>query len=218
MTCQACRGMLKIIRVEEGEVFAIDCPNCRNEVVSEKMKKANLPKRYLSARFSNSKMPTQDYESICRSLSSWSENPQGFVTLSGPPGSGKTHILACMAAQMIDRGTSARYLSLIDLFDDERRRIGRQPVRELYLLESADVLLVDELGAGIGTDFEKDIVHRLVARRYDEMKPTLFATNFRLGTATKASLENSGRVSPHTFSRLSTATRFETVESFRGGQ
>ena len=218
MTCKLCRGMLKIIRVEEGEVFAIDCPNCRQEVVSEKMTRANLPKRYLSVRFTNSKMPSPEYEKSCRSLSYWCQSPEGFVTISGPPGSGKTHMLACMAAQMIDSGLDARYLSLIDLFDDERRRIGKQPVRDLYLLESAPILLVDELGAGIGTEFEKDVIHRLVARRYDDMRPTVFATNFRFFGSGAASLESSGRGSTHTFSRLSTSTNFETIESFRGGQ
>jgi len=44
--------------------------------------------------------------------------------------------------------------------------------------EYQGVLLLDELGAGMATNFEKDIIHRIVAMRYDEGLPTAFATNF----------------------------------------
>lgn len=216
MSCKSCRGMLKIIRVENDQIYSVDCPYCKEEVVSQRLSLGNFPSRYASVRFSNSKAPNTKHSKILQSCFEWSKSPSGFLILSGPPGSGKTHTMCCMAAEMCRMGIKVKYLSLIDLFDDERRRVGRQQNRELYLLESADILIVDELGAGIGTDFEKDIVHRIVARRYDDVLPTVFGTNFRMFGDGHASLAKSEKVSHHTMSRLGTADVFELLENFRG--
>ena len=124
--------------------------------------------------------------------------------------------MCCMVSYLVSRGVKAKYLSLIELVDEERRRIAKKSHGQVYLLESADVLFVDELGSGIGTDFERDIVHRLVSRRYDDMKPTVFSTNYRIGTGTKASLENSGKLNANTMSRIATSRMFELIEDYWG--
>lgn len=215
MTCRICRGMLKTIVVEDDVAYAVDCPLCTNEALSAKMSLANVPRRYLSVRFKNSRS-RGEHSNVLRDCFDWCGDPQSFLTLCGPSGSGKTHTMCCMVAELLSKGIKAKYLSLIDLIDEERRRIGKKSHGELYLLESADVLFVDELGSGIGTDFERDIVHRLVSRRYDDMKPTVFATNYRLRGTSKASLEASGKLNANTMSRISTSRVLELLEDFRG--
>lgn len=215
MSCKVCRGMLKTIKVEGDMVYAVDCPLCVNEALSQRMSLANVPRRYLSVRFENS-FAKGDYSSLFKFCVEWCEDPTGFITFCGPSGSGKTHTMCCMVSYLVSRGVKAKYLSLIELVDEERRRIAKKSHGQVYLLESADVLFVDELGSGIGTDFERDIVHRLVSRRYDDMKPTVFSTNYRIGTGTKASLENSGKLNANTMSRIATSRMFELIEDYRG--
>lgn len=215
MTCKVCKGMLKTIKVEGDLAYAVDCPLCVSECLSQRMSLANIPKRYLGVRFESS-VAKGDYANLFQFCFDWCGDPSGFLTFCGPSGSGKTHTMCCMVSHLLSKGVKAKYLSLIDLVDEERRRIAKKSHGQVYLLESADVLFVDELGSGIGTDFERDIVHRLVSRRYDDMKPTVFSTNYRIGTRTKASLENSGKLNANTMSRIATSRVFELVEDYRG--
>ncbi|HZA49191.1 MAG TPA: DNA replication protein, partial [Myxococcaceae bacterium] len=47
-------------------------------------------------------------------------------------------------------------------------------------LTEVDVLAIDELGKGRGSQFEMETMDELIARRYNAGKTTLFATNYGL--------------------------------------
>ncbi|MHB1846311.1 MAG: ATP-binding protein, partial [Deltaproteobacteria bacterium] len=102
------------------------------------------------------------------------------IGLWGRPGTGKTHLL-CAALQhlTLERGIPCRYVEVSFLFSEIREAFNRQISALVAVgpLAEVELLAIDEIGKGRGSDFEKDTLDELLGRRYNADRTTLFATN-----------------------------------------
>jgi DNA replication protein DnaC len=113
---------------------------------------------------------------------------RGFI-ISGPVGSGKTHLVAAALGHLVlEVGIQARYREISLLFADIRRGFqeGKSGGEIIGPLSEVDVLAIDELGRGRGSPFELETLDELIARRYNAGRTTLFATNYSLEPERKA--------------------------------
>jgi len=113
------------------------------------------------------------------------ESPSKGYVVSGPVGSGKTHLLCATLRHLtLEVGVHARYVEISFLFSAIRRGFseGKSGLDAIQPLIDADVLAIDELGKGKGSPFELDTLDELIARRYNASRTTLFATNYGLST------------------------------------
>lgn len=115
------------------------------------------------------------------------ESSTGFI-LSGPVGTGKTHLLCAVLSHLtLEKGVSTRYQEISFLFQDIRRgfREGKSGGEIVGPLCDVELLAIDELGKGRGSEFEMETLDELIARRYNAGKVTLFATNYSLASERK---------------------------------
>ena len=64
-------------------------------------------------------------------VEAWAEDPNGWLTLLGATGTGKTHLAAAAAGQRLDAGDSVYFAVVPDLFDALRETYGAESPRQL---------------------------------------------------------------------------------------
>lgn len=119
---------------------------------------------------------------------------RGFV-LAGPVGTGKTHLLAATLRHLaLEMGVRTKYVEISLLYATIRRGFqeGKSGGEIIQPLSEIDVLAIDELGKGRGSQFEQETLDELIARRYNAGRTTLFATNYSLEAERKSVRPASG--------------------------
>lgn len=104
---------------------------------------------------------------------------RGFA-LIGPVGTGKTHLAVGALTGVIAAGWKGRLVSVPALFAELKAGFGskgREGDELLENLRSTQLLILDDLGAQRGTEWEADTLHGLLDYRYNEALPTCITTN-----------------------------------------
>lgn len=121
----------------------------------------------------------------------------GSLLFVGATGLGKTFLSACIARTVAEKGYSVCYVSAEAMFSDfETDKFHPHPDGSLsrkYL--SCDLLILDDLGTEMTTQFTVSALYQVVNTRLMEGRPTLISTNLPL-----AELE--GRYSAQIASRI----------------
>ena len=196
-----------IVVVEGMDPVIEDCPMCREadaaaaqrsadraaqRLRSEKIKGllsvASIPPRFAGASFDTYEVTSTAQRrvlTICQTFArTWPEQmgKGGTLILTGAPGNGKTHLACAIAnAVMAQFEATVAYGNVPDLLrtikETYRRDSTRTERQALQDLIGPDLLVMDELGAQMGTDHEKQLLFEIIDRRYTNLRPTIIASN-----------------------------------------
>lgn len=100
------------------------------------------------------------------------------LLFTGGPGLGKTYLSACIARAVADNGFSVVYDTAGKMFADfEATKFGgnREDLTEKYL--RCDLLIIDDLGTEMTTQFTLSVLYQVVNTRLMENKPVIISTN-----------------------------------------
>lgn len=100
------------------------------------------------------------------------------LLFSGATGLGKTFLSACVARQVAENGHSVVYVTAGKLFAAyEAVKFERAEADSLRDYRDCDLLIVDDLGTEMTTEFVKAALYELVNTRLLEHRSTLISTN-----------------------------------------
>lgn len=122
----------------------------------------------------------------------------GNLLFSGDTGLGKTFLSACIARVVADKGYSVVYESAVHLFSKlERAKFAgdEDSRREAARFMECDLLIVDDLGTELPSQFTTSALYTLLNDRILEGKPMIVSTNLNSEDLGK-------RYSPQIASRL----------------
>ena len=190
-----------------GKTFRTGCPKCadvrkakeaQDEIddqarqerdrIQKKLGAAMIPHRFVSKTFADYRAESEGQKkalSVCR------EYADNFRThfdagrcllLLGKPGTGKTHLAAAIANQLVTTtAATAIYRTVGGILQHIKGSFDRESgysEREAFdSYANAHLLIIDEVGASKPTEFELATLFQIINARYEELMPTVIISN-----------------------------------------
>jgi DNA replication protein DnaC len=121
------------------------------------------------------------FRSAADAARAFSTDPQGWFVLLGPSGTGKTHLAAAMANQLVENEKAALYVSVPELLDHLRAAFDGEneitPDSIISQIVMAPVLVLDDIGVGTMTNWANEKVDRILSYRFNGRAPTILVTS-----------------------------------------
>ncbi len=118
----------------------------------------------------------QQFGKVLEAAKAYAEDPQGWMVLQGPGGSGKTHLAAAVANARIARGEPVLFMVVPDLLDHLRATFAPQnpdTYDELFeQVRNVPLLVLDDLGTQSTTPWAQEKLFQLLNHRYNTQLPT----------------------------------------------
>lgn len=115
----------------------------------------------------------------------FAQNPNGWLVLVGPYGSGKTHLAAAVANHALRTQHMRPIFAVVpDLLDYLRATFAPDSDssydKRFHAVRTTDLLILDDLGTENTTPWAREKLFQIVNHRYMERLPTVFTTNVDL--------------------------------------
>jgi DNA replication protein DnaC len=163
------------------------CDCWREQVGLRRLADANIPKRYQHCTLENFSAYNESLEQAVvkarRVAESFPVNTRGLL-LEGQPGVGKTHLAVAVLKQIIQSsGARGVFYDTRDLlrvirstYDPSIRTTELEILRPVM---TADLLVLDDLGAEKTSEWVEETMNLIVNTRYNERRLTIFTSNYQ---------------------------------------
>jgi DNA replication protein DnaC len=184
--CALCNGTGWIVDATSRSARSCHCQV--DERKAHRIAGASIPKRYIHCTLADyyergNPSLIRAKRRVAEFIDCWPSADRGLLLMGGC-GVGKTHLAVAMLQEIINASKPGRmlYRNFQDLVQEIQASFSsdQSPSKSALLepLIEADLLVLDELGASKPTPFVQDILYYIINSRYNEMKVTIFTTNY----------------------------------------
>lgn len=112
----------------------------------------------------------------------WLESPGDGLLLTGQAGCGKTFLAAAIVREEIEAGRTCSFRVMRKIYADLREtfRVNAPESQVLGPCVDSKMIVLDDLGAGALSDFERRAALDIIDARLNALRPTIVTTNLGL--------------------------------------
>lgn len=156
---------------------------------------SGIKKRFRMRRFETFRTDTRERKKAYKAAKEYADNFRRHradgdgLYIEGTNGTGKTHLAAAIALQLIDEGTPVICKTAGDLLLDIKKSFDCREVSEAEVLDAykkVDLLIIDDLGKEQCSDWSVSTLYSILNDRYEEMRPVIITTNYNTENLARA--------------------------------
>ena len=141
-----------------------------------------LPRSFIAGTFENfvERPGAEDAFNACMDFIN--EDTPPILVLRGPRGTGKTHLMEAVGREMLARDKRVRYERVPTLLARMRSSFNSEEMgileeRNSQYSNTAELLMLDDLGAEKPSEWVREQLYRLIDERYGVNRPLIVSTN-----------------------------------------
>ena len=191
MSCALCNG-IGLVQRQVGERWVSGPCSCQAEAAAAvRIRRARIPAGFEHATLESFQpcphtrqahlFARRYVEEYMPGNSAVTDSQAAGVLLTGSVGTGKTHLAAGVAQAIARRGFQPLFVDVRELLERLRRSYDdKAPETQGEIFNpvwSADLVVIDELGAQRPTDWSFETIELLIGGLYNRMTPTIVTSN-----------------------------------------
>lgn len=179
---------VEVERSEEVRAIHVSSTTSKQGRIKELLGSSGIPRRFQARTFDNYRVTVpEQQQALDRARNYASKFPRvmergASMIFYGPPGTGKTHLACAIANQAIrEFGASALFTTVFEMLQQIKASYGsgatKSEAQVMALYAEVDLLVLDEIGVQLGTEYEGVMITDIINRRYSDMRPTIILSN-----------------------------------------
>ncbi len=144
-------------------------------------KQSNLGKRFSMRTFENfdASDNRRAYEACKRYVDlKVYDREKNSLIICGSYGTGKTHLAAAIANQVVNKGVSVLFDTYGGHLEKIKNEFNSTGASYLNLMRTVDMLILDDVGKEKQTEWSASVMFDVINHRYESMKPIIITSNF----------------------------------------
>lgn len=177
--CETCYNKQENIKKEQEEID--------NKLkVQENIAKIGVGKRFIGKIFDDYQevnVQAKTNKDICINFVHTFNQQDIGLLLVGSVGTGKNMLSSIIAQELCKKNYSCLHTTTMRLIRHIKSTWGKSDISEQAAINSfiiPNLLIIDEVGIKVGSDYERLLFTEVINERYEAMKPTIMISNLKL--------------------------------------